>query len=212
MNVNPKSIILQIGYHVGQLCQIINSQNDTSMIIDHASSVIRSIWDLTSYLSLHMERCIWMKMMLNEIKYPVQQTRGILNKYTDYTQYTGISCNNQRIIHDTDIIISSVQPLGQFCANIPSILKTIITFTEEREWVPFDTARNLVMALLGETGELSAALQFHSDVEVETQPVSLETKDKLAQELADVLVYLLRLMNVCNVVPNVCHTITTLDR
>lgn len=98
---------------------------------------------------------------------------------------------------------------------------TIACFAEDRLWTRYHTPRNIVMALLGEVGELAELLQFKGDGQEDynnqQQPndeafdlvSSLERTelDKLSQELADVSIYLLRLATVLEVVKPLCEAL-----
>jgi dCTP diphosphatase len=54
----------------------------------------------------------------------------------------------------------------------------------------------LVLAMLGELGELAELFQWKPDTE---QTLSLQEHDKIGQEVADVSIYLIRLADVCGV-------------
>ena len=64
-------------------------------------------------------------------------------------------------------------------------------FAKERDWERFHTPKNLAMALAGEAGELVSELQWLTPEE----SVSLDPQQLAAVEfeLADVLIYLVRL-------------------
>ena len=64
-------------------------------------------------------------------------------------------------------------------------------FVEERNWQRHQSPKNLVMALSGEVGELSELFQWLT-VE-ESWKVAGEDKRRVAEELADVLIYLTRI-------------------
>ncbi|MBC17905.1 MazG nucleotide pyrophosphohydrolase [Pseudodesulfovibrio profundus] len=64
-------------------------------------------------------------------------------------------------------------------------------FVEERNWQKHQTPKNLVMALTGEVGELNELFQWLT-VE-ESRNVQGEQKEAVAEELADILIYLVRL-------------------
>jgi dCTP diphosphatase len=88
---------------------------------------------------------------------------------------------------------------------VPVLAKEIADFSDARNWAQFHKPRNLVLALLGEVGELAELLQFKGD----DGPLELspEEVDKLSQELADVSIYLLRLATVCQVVTPLCDAL-----
>lgn len=64
-------------------------------------------------------------------------------------------------------------------------------FAAERDWDRFHTPKNLAMALTGEAGELAAEFQWLT--EGESQALDPERLERVRQEAADVLLYLLRL-------------------
>lgn len=70
-------------------------------------------------------------------------------------------------------------------------------FAEERDWVRFHTPRNLALALAGEVGELAAELQWLTDEQAAAPPQ--EAAARIADELADVVIYLVRLADVMGV-------------
>lgn len=96
-------------------------------------------------------------------------------------------------------------------AAIPRLVEDIQTFAEERDWTRFHTPRNIILALLGEVGELAELVQWKGD---EPKPLVLETKelDKLSQELADVSIYLLRLASVTNVTSELVENLDLVEK
>lgn len=67
------------------------------------------------------------------------------------------------------------------------------TFADDRDWHQFHTPRNLVLALTGEVGELAEIFQWKGELQPGLPEFSSEEKEHLAEELADVLMYLVRL-------------------
>lgn len=70
-------------------------------------------------------------------------------------------------------------------------------FADERDWAPFHTPKNLAMALAGEAGEVIEHFQWLTAEESAALPV--EVADAVALELADVLLYLVRLADVLGI-------------
>lgn len=72
-------------------------------------------------------------------------------------------------------------------------------FTKERDWERFHDPKSLVLALVGEVGELSEIFQWlpaDSAQEIATdQPVNT----RVAEEIADVLLYLVGLSDVLGI-------------
>lgn len=70
-------------------------------------------------------------------------------------------------------------------------------FTAERAWEPFHTPKNLAMALAGEAGEVIEHFQWlTAEQSARLEPA---TRDAVALELADVLMYLVRLADVLEI-------------
>jgi NTP pyrophosphatase (non-canonical NTP hydrolase) len=72
-------------------------------------------------------------------------------------------------------------------------------FAEARDWEEFHTPRNLALALCGEAGELAAELQWVPDVGVAEHLRDPAALARLADEAADVLIYLIRLADVSGI-------------
>ena len=70
---------------------------------------------------------------------------------------------------------------------------SISAFAERRDWDQFHTPRNLLLALVGEVGELAELLQRKSGSEVEAFLSTELGKQRFSEELADVFIYLVRL-------------------
>ena len=64
-------------------------------------------------------------------------------------------------------------------------------FAAERAWEPFHTPKNLAMALAGEAGELLETFQWLT--EEQSRRPAPETLAAAGEEIADVLLYLVRL-------------------
>ncbi|MCG6967964.1 MAG: nucleotide pyrophosphohydrolase [Chromatiaceae bacterium] len=67
----------------------------------------------------------------------------------------------------------------------------LLAFARDRDWEQFHSPKNLSMALAGEAGELLEHFQWLS--EQQSAALSAEKKDQVALEMADILIYLIRL-------------------
>jgi NTP pyrophosphatase (non-canonical NTP hydrolase) len=70
-------------------------------------------------------------------------------------------------------------------------------FAAVRGWDRFHTPRNLALALCGEAGELAAELQWVPDAETADHLLNRAVRGRVADESADVLIYLVRFADVC---------------
>ncbi|AFL74170.1 nucleotide pyrophosphohydrolase [Thiocystis violascens] len=67
----------------------------------------------------------------------------------------------------------------------------LLQFARERDWEQFHSPKNLAMALAGEAGELLEHFQWLT--EAQSAALEDEKKRRVAHELADILLYLIRL-------------------
>ncbi|WP_434212196.1 nucleotide pyrophosphohydrolase [[Pseudomonas] boreopolis] len=72
-------------------------------------------------------------------------------------------------------------------------------FAQERDWEQFHSPKNLVMALSIEASELMEHFQWLTEAQSRTLPD--ERKAQVGTEIADVLLYLLRLCDVLQIDP-----------
>jgi len=75
--------------------------------------------------------------------------------------------------------------------DIDALKKRLAEFALEREWEQFHSPKNLAMALAVEAGELLELFQWLS--EAESASLHPDAKAAAELEIADVLIYLLRL-------------------
>lgn len=81
--------------------------------------------------------------------------------------------------------------------SLLALREALQLFAAERGWTRFHTPKNLVMALSGEVGELTEHFQWLSAEE--SLALDADTLDAVSLELADVLLYLVRLADVLGV-------------
>ena len=72
-------------------------------------------------------------------------------------------------------------------------------FTRERDWEQFHDPRSLILALVGEVGELAELFQWPGPQTEEATDNSSELNRRAAEEISDVLLYLIRLADVLNI-------------
>ena len=74
----------------------------------------------------------------------------------------------------------------------------IRAFSSERNWDKFHQPKNLVLAAMGELGELAEILQWKSDSEVIDYLATDDGRERIKEEIADVAIYLIRLCQTQN--------------
>lgn len=84
-------------------------------------------------------------------------------------------------------------------SSIAELTALVRAFAESRDWQQFHTVRNLLLALVGETGELAAEFQWIGDDNIVKELQDSDKRKAVGSELADVLIYLLRLSDVVGI-------------
>lgn len=92
-----------------------------------------------------------------------------------------------------DVDPSTVDRLDELTARVRA-------FAHARDWEQFHTPKNLSMAIAGEAGELAAEYQWLTEAEAlaTTDPAD-SRRAAIEAEMADVLIYLVRLADVMGV-------------
>ncbi|GBG88023.1 hypothetical protein CBR_g46394 [Chara braunii] len=73
------------------------------------------------------------------------------------------------------------------------------TFARDRDWEQYHAPRNLLLALVGEVGELSEIFQWRGEVPKGLPGWSEKEREHVGEELSDVLLYLVRLADSCDI-------------
>ncbi|XP_002742377.1 dCTP pyrophosphatase 1-like [Saccoglossus kowalevskii] len=72
-------------------------------------------------------------------------------------------------------------------------------FSKERDFDKFHSPRNLLLAMVGEVGEVAELFQWKGEVKDGLPDWTEKEKENLSQELSDVLIYLVRLSEKCHI-------------
>ncbi|KAI5061865.1 hypothetical protein GOP47_0022404 [Adiantum capillus-veneris] len=83
--------------------------------------------------------------------------------------------------------------------SLALLTRLMAHFASERDWDKLHSPRNLLLALVGEVGEVSEIFQWKDEVPKGLPDWSVEEKEHLGEELSDVLLYLLRLADICRI-------------
>jgi len=84
-------------------------------------------------------------------------------------------------------------------SDIEELTNAIREFARERDWERFHTPKNLAMALSVEVAELVELFQWLNPEESAALPATPEGRAAIADEIADVAIYLLRLADVLGI-------------
>jgi dCTP diphosphatase len=94
---------------------------------------------------------------------------------------------------------SSAATSSSSSVTLSELSDGMTAFVAEREWHRFHTPRNVLLALVGEVGEVAELFQWRGEVSPGCAGWSVREVEHLGEELSDVLLYLLRLATLTGV-------------
>lgn len=83
--------------------------------------------------------------------------------------------------------------------NLGELQAELRHFAAEREWQPFHTPKNLSTALMVEAAELAEIFQWQTPEESRLAHQDASARQRIGEEVADVLLYLLQLADHCQI-------------
>ncbi|XP_069545352.1 glutamyl-tRNA(Gln) amidotransferase subunit B, mitochondrial [Brachyistius frenatus] len=83
--------------------------------------------------------------------------------------------------------------------SVEDIRRLQAEFTDERDWNQFHQPRNLLLAMVGEVGEVAELFQWRGEVAEGLPDWTESEREQLSQELSDVFIYLVELAEKCRV-------------
>ena len=95
--------------------------------------------------------------------------------------------------------MSKIDGTPEQLVDVASLAAALQRFADDRDWQQFHSPKNLLMALTGEVGELCEIFQWMSEADSTVAAKRPETAQAVKDELADVLMYLVRLTSVLGV-------------
>ena len=95
--------------------------------------------------------------------------------------------------------MSKVDDISGQLIDVEILTAALKRFADDRDWQQFHSPKNLLMALTGEVGELCEIFQWMSEADSTDAAKRPETAQAVKDELADVLMYLVRLASVLGV-------------
>jgi hypothetical protein len=184
----------------------------------HLVDYLQTVCD---YLHIDMVSAIRGKMIVNAKKYPVGLCYGSLEKYTKYLEVTKVDetsvltlmgdINLKEGQHNTNKVLG--------CEYLQLLLQ-VLKFSKDRGWDCKDKPRNLLLALVSELGELYQVFLWDDELDYqgkikrddlveddlgnilevhrphrEKMFVANEKRNKAAQEIADIMIYTMKLEN-----------------
>lgn len=215
-SMTPRDHVLRLGELVGRLCSsfLTHAPLDTKrepldnvpalekksyfwttdsearqIIVNGIGELFAAVILAAETCDMELGDCILKKMELNNKKYPVELVKGKSSKYTSYSEHTGVTKTENQ---------STIELEVDGTKTVEDITKCIRSFATDRLWSRYHTPRSLVLALMGELGELAEMFQWRGDDDCKgMEEWSQDDLDHVGQEFADVAIYLLRLADVC---------------
>ncbi|PSR97973.1 DCTP pyrophosphatase [Actinidia chinensis var. chinensis] len=83
--------------------------------------------------------------------------------------------------------------------SLKDLSRKLEEFAKTRDWEKYHSPRNLLLAMVGEVGELSEIFQWRGEVDKGLPNWEESEKEHLGEELSDVLLYLIRLADICGI-------------
>lgn len=83
--------------------------------------------------------------------------------------------------------------------NLGELQAELRHFAAERDWQPFHTPKNLTTALMVEAAELAEIFQWQTPEESRTAHEDAVARQRIGEEVADVLLYLLQVADHCQI-------------
>ncbi|KAJ7954687.1 dCTP pyrophosphatase 1-like [Quillaja saponaria] len=83
--------------------------------------------------------------------------------------------------------------------SLNELSRKLEEFAKARDWGKYHSPRNLLLAMVGEVGELSEIFQWRGEVDRGLPNWAESDKEHLGEELSDVLLYLIRLADICGI-------------
>jgi dCTP diphosphatase len=79
--------------------------------------------------------------------------------------------------------------------TVADLREAVDAFVDARDWHPFHNAKDLAISIAIEAAELLEEFQWHDAGQVVEASADPEARERIRQELADVLIYCLSLSN-----------------
>lgn len=89
-----------------------------------------------------------------------------------------------------------MKPMRDDQTTVAEMRERVMAFARERDWVQFHSPKNLSMALAAEAGELMEHFLWSDSAASQAVVADPEKRRKIADELADVVIYALEFANV----------------
>ena len=84
-------------------------------------------------------------------------------------------------------------------SDLTHLAESIRQFNADRDWDKFHDPKSLLLALVGEVGELAELLQWIPAEQARAAVLDEPLQTRVGEEISDVLIYLMQLADVCGI-------------
>lgn len=84
-------------------------------------------------------------------------------------------------------------------SELEELKESILAFQRERDWEKYNTPKEIVFAMVSEVGELTECYRWLNEHESSKLHLDPSKKQKIEEEIADIMIYLIALANRTNV-------------
>ena len=91
--------------------------------------------------------------------------------------------------------------MGESPQTLDEIIKMVRQFVKERDWDQYNLPLNLAISMSIEAGELLELFQWKTHEDVNDALKDERFREELSSEIADVMIYLLRVADTCGIDP-----------
>ena len=192
-----RSDIIEFSGKIGELLHAVEHHTKLKTVQNVITKLLHYMQRVSSFLCIHLEYAIIRKIYLNQLKRPKEIAYGSCDNYENYSAITGITKFNQSMI---DSIVPdhslNYEDNHDFMSNLPELNRHLKQVTEEQGWIKTHTQCNLILGLIAETGELAEHFQWLGDQCIIWDKIKI---DAIAQEVADICIYIIRLADVLGI-------------
>ena len=189
-------------------------QAHTNLVVDPYALLSKSIEQLQpwpSSLSLSFSRCVSVPTLDPETARTMVRRRNVKKAPSERQKRASVDSHAtamQTVFRGASVLPSAStgrEPADTKTApsstSLDDVRARLHDFSTERDWHRHHLPRNLLLALVGEVGELAELFQWRTDEECQPGLPGFTPAEKLrvSEELADVLAYLVGLSSKCGV-------------
>ena len=84
-------------------------------------------------------------------------------------------------------------------SELEELRESILSFQRERDWEKYNTPKEIVFAMVSEVGELTECYRWLNEHESSKLHLDPAKKQKIEEEIADIMIYLISLAHQSNV-------------